>query len=187
LISIAGGETTAHTLSSAVYYLLKTPESKRRLFDEVRSRYTDFDEIDATSALQLPYLRAVINEALRIHPSGAQGFPRVSPGMTVHGLYVPPGVRYLIDTLFQTHQAEKIYQTEIYTSAWAVTHDPRNFEDPNKFRPERWLDPSCTDVKEASQPFSLGSRACVGRKLVDPSKLVTTITSHIIILTDLAL
>ncbi|KAF5862542.1 hypothetical protein ETB97_011539 [Aspergillus alliaceus] len=32
-----------------------------------------------------------------------------------------------------------------------------------QFKPERWIDPNCTDVKEASQPFSLGLRACVGR------------------------
>lgn len=55
-------------------------------------------------------------------------------------------------------------QTEVYTSAWAVTHDPRNFHEPMTFIPERWLDPECKDVKEASQPFSLGYRACIGRK-----------------------
>lgn len=55
-------------------------------------------------------------------------------------------------------------QTEIYTSAWTVTHDPGNFSDPMSFKPERWLDPESKDVKEASQPFSLGPRGCLGRK-----------------------
>jgi cytochrome P450 len=55
-------------------------------------------------------------------------------------------------------------QTEVYTSAWAVTHDARNFHEPTVFKPERWLDPQCRDIKEASQPFSLGYRACIGRK-----------------------
>lgn len=39
-----------------------------------------------------------------------------------------------------------------------------------KFKPERWTDPECRDVKDASQPFSLGYRACIGRKLVSQSK-----------------
>lgn len=45
-----------------------------------------------------------------------------------------------------------------------MIHDPANFHEPLTFKPERWLDPDCIDVKEASQPFSLGYRACLGRK-----------------------
>ncbi|KAK4210068.1 cytochrome P450 [Rhypophila decipiens] len=141
---LAGGETTATCLAAAVYYLLKTPATMEKLKSEIRTRYKSYDEIDATSAMQLPYLQAVINEALRIHPPGSQGFPRVSPGCEIDGHWVPKG-------------------TEVYTSAWAVTHDPRNFHEPMTFIPERWLDPECKDVKEASQPFSLGYRACIGR------------------------
>lgn len=42
--------------------------------------------------MQLPYLQAVINEALRIHPPGSQGFPRVSTGADIDGFPVPKGV-----------------------------------------------------------------------------------------------
>ena len=59
-------------------------------------------------------------------------------------------------------------QVEMYTSAWTVTHDPQYFHEPFKFRPERWIDVESTDVKEASQPFSLGPRGCLGRKYVQP-------------------
>ncbi|KAK3343535.1 cytochrome P450 monooxygenase [Lasiosphaeria hispida] len=141
---IAGGETTATCLTAAVYYLLKTPATLGKLTSEIRTRYSRYEDIDANSALQLPYLQAVINEALRIHPPGSQGFPRVSTGADIDGFKVPKGV-------------------EVYTSAWAVTHDPKNFHEPMRFKPERWLDPDNTDVKEASQPFSLGYRACIGR------------------------
>ncbi|KAL8747224.1 MAG: hypothetical protein Q9184_007629, partial [Pyrenodesmia sp. 2 TL-2023] len=40
-----------------------------------------------------------------------------------------------------------------------------NFEDPWTFRPERWLGANKTDELEASQPFTLGTRACLGRGL----------------------
>ncbi|KIA75979.1 cytochrome P450 [Aspergillus ustus] len=141
---IAGGETVATTLAGATYHLLRTPSAYEELKREVRGRYKSYEEIDGQSALQLPYLQAVINEALRMHPSGAQGFSRLSPGTTVSGYWVPKG-------------------TEIYTSAWTIIHDPANFHEPNTFKPERWIDPECQDNKEASQPFSLGLRACIGR------------------------
>lgn len=112
---------------------------------EIRSRYKSEDEINSTSALQLPYLQAVINEALRMHPSGAQGFPRISPGMKIDGKWVPQG-------------------TEVYTCTWVVSHSAEYFEKPDEFLPERWIDNSYKDVKEASQPFSLGYRACIGRR-----------------------
>ncbi|KAI0195407.1 benzoate 4-monooxygenase cytochrome P450 [Xylaria flabelliformis] len=143
-------EITAHAstlispLASATYYLLTTPNALKKLAEEVRSHYQSYEDIDANTALQLPYLRAVIDEALRVHPSGAQGFPRISPGVVIDGHYVPAGV-------------------EVYTSSWSVVHDPSNFHEPMIFKPERWLDKNCTDVKEASQPFSLGYRACIGR------------------------
>ncbi|KAK8107114.1 uncharacterized protein PG998_009127, partial [Apiospora kogelbergensis] len=141
---IAGGETTATCLAAAFYYLLKTPKTLEKLVNEIRSRYSDYDMIDAISAQQLPYLHAVLNESLRIYPPGPLGFPRISPGCNIDGFWIPKG-------------------TEVYTSAFAVTHDVRYFHDPESFMPERWLDPDCADVKEASQPFSLGYRACIGR------------------------
>ncbi|KAL8826319.1 MAG: hypothetical protein Q9191_003870 [Dirinaria sp. TL-2023a] len=59
--------------------------------------------------------------------------------------------------------ADGYIKTEMYTSAWTVTHDPNNFREPMRFDPSRWLDAKSTDMKEASQPFSLGARGCLGR------------------------
>lgn len=94
-VSIAGGETVSTVLAAVTYYLLTNPETYIKLRQEIRTRYSNYDEIDATSSLQLPYLQAVINEALRIYPPGPQGFPRVSPGAVVDGMYVPAGVSIL--------------------------------------------------------------------------------------------
>lgn len=60
----------------------------------------------------------------------------------------------------------------MYTSAWTVTHDEKYWHEPFAFKPERWIDPDCKDVKEASQPFSLGPRGCLGRKYVFPTFLL---------------
>ena len=143
--------------------------------NEIRSRWNSYSEISSASALQLTYLQAVINEALRIHPSGANGFPRISPGATVDGHWVPAGVRYY-SILFSGHVKRFVSnamqkQTEIFTSTWTVSHDERYFADPDAFIPERWVDPNCKDTKEASQPFSLGYRACIGRRYGEPGEI----------------
>ncbi|KAF5027086.1 hypothetical protein F66182_798 [Fusarium sp. NRRL 66182] len=142
---IAGGETVATFLAGMTYFLIKTPRAYQKLRDEIRGRYKSRDEITALSASQLPYLQAVISEGLRIYPPGSQGFPRTCPGAKIDGNWVPKG-------------------TEVYTSAWTVTHDEANFHAPYEFKPERWLDKSCEDNLDASQPFSLGPRGCVGKK-----------------------
>ena len=47
-----------------------------------------------------------------------------------------------------------------------MAHDAAHFRRPREFIPERWLDPESKDIKEASQPFSVGPRGCLGRKYV---------------------
>jgi cytochrome P450 len=159
--SIAGAETTATCLAATVYYLLKTPPALRKLEHEIRTHYFHYTEIDATSAQQLPYLQAALHESLRIYPPGSLGFPRISPGCQIDGVWIPRG-------------------TEVYTSAFSVTHDESYFQDPERYVPERWMDGDASagerrDVKEASQPFSLGYRACIGRKYVALSSCNTFI------------
>ncbi|KAL8865101.1 MAG: hypothetical protein Q9174_007069, partial [Haloplaca sp. 1 TL-2023] len=88
---IAGGETVSTFLPAVTYYLLTNPEPYRKLREEIRSSYKSLDEINAASALRLPYLQAVIAEGLRIYPPGSQGFPRISPGMMVDEHFVPEG------------------------------------------------------------------------------------------------
>ncbi|KAK1689331.1 cytochrome P450 [Colletotrichum godetiae] len=143
-LTIAGGETTATFLAAATYYLLRNPVCLLKLQAEIKSRFSSFEEINATAARQLPYLQAVINEGLRLYAPGSQGFPRLSPGMKVGDIYVPAGA-------------------EIFTHAWTLTHSEQYFSDPKSFRPERWLDADSTDVREASQPFSMGPRGCLGQ------------------------
>ncbi|KAK3684172.1 cytochrome P450 [Podospora appendiculata] len=130
-LTIAGAETTATSLSAAIYYLLKTPTALERLTAEIRTRYQSYGEINIASAMQLPYLQAVINETTRVHPSGAHGHPRVSPGIQVDGKWVPQGVSAGLSG----------GQTETYTSTWSVSHSAKYFANPDEFRPERWIEP----------------------------------------------
>ncbi|KAM3425609.1 hypothetical protein BST61_g7556 [Cercospora zeina] len=147
---IAGGETVASFFAASTYYLCANKHCLPRLQKEIRSRFSSLAEIDAVSAGQLKYLQAVIQEGLRIFPPGSQGFPRLSPGVEIEGKWIPKG-------------------TEIYTSAWAVTHDAANFHHANSFLPERWRLTSSDD---------LGLRAN-SSALMEINLLLATITNQI--------
>ncbi|KAI1128171.1 cytochrome P450 [Nemania abortiva] len=143
-LTIAGGETVATTLSGLTCFLTQNPEKLEMLVNEIRTAFNSYDDINATAAQKLPYLQAVLNEGLRLFPPASGGAPRVSPGFELHGYYIPVG-------------------TEINVSPWTITHDEKYFSDPWEFKPERWLDPASTDVRDASRPFLLGPRDCLGR------------------------
>ena len=91
---LGGSETTATTLSCIVYYLLKNPVIMAKLQHEIRTRYRCYADISSSSALHLPYLKAVILEGLRIFPPVPFALPRVVPdgGDEVDGCFLPAGV-----------------------------------------------------------------------------------------------
>ncbi|KAF4914570.1 Cytochrome P450 monooxygenase BOT4 [Colletotrichum viniferum] len=143
-IAITGGETVATTLSALTCFLGQNPEKLELLGQEIRVAFKTYDEITGSKAQQLPYLQAVINGGLRPFPPASGGATRLSPGFDLHGQYIPEG-------------------TDISVSLWSTVHNPEYFSDPGHFKPERWLDPHCKDNKDASRPFLLGPRDCLGR------------------------
>ncbi|KAM7187771.1 hypothetical protein V8F20_010828 [Naviculisporaceae sp. PSN 640] len=155
LIVLAGSETTATALSGAAYFLCKHPEIQRKLTEEIRAAFIEESEIDMVSVNKLRYMLAVLDETLRIYPPAANSFPRQCQkgGDIIMGKHVPGG-------------------TTLDTFHWAMTHSTKYFTDPEEFIPERWLADNPrfpNDTLEASQPFSVGPRNCIGKKYVMPS------------------
>ncbi|POS68879.1 hypothetical protein DHEL01_v212727, partial [Diaporthe helianthi] len=152
----AGSETTATALCGMFYYLGRHPKVYETLAREVRTAFSCEGDINIKSTARLPYLAAVIQEILRIYPPGAETPPRVSPGDVVGGYYIPKG-------------------TWVSTYQWASFHNPKNFADPERFCPERWLPPShplfdCRfegDNRFVFKPFSFGPRDCIGQTLAN--------------------
>jgi len=150
----AGSETTATTMASLTFYLLRSPETFKALTEEVRGAFTDSAQIDTDSTAALPYLFAVIEEGLRMFPAVATGLPRYCPGAYIAGHYIPAG-------------------TVVSASLQVVARSPANFALPRTFAPARWLpethplyDPVfAADNKDATKPFSVGPRACLGKNL----------------------
>ncbi|KAL9097591.1 MAG: hypothetical protein Q9165_000487 [Trypethelium subeluteriae] len=150
VLIVAGSETTATLLSGATYYLLRNPRVMKKLVEEVRTSFTQEEEINLTGVNRLVYMLAVLDEALRIYPPAAGSITRVVPtsGGTVGGKWLPGG-------------------TLVAVSHLAAYRSPRNFKDPDSFVPERWLgDPVYADDNKAVfQPFNIGPRSCIGRNL----------------------
>lgn len=95
LLIFAGSETTAATISAVTWFMLKSPDMMERLQRELRDAFHKLEEIDVASASKLPYLNAVIREALRMHPPASTSNPRyVDRPIVVAGHAVPPGVSF---------------------------------------------------------------------------------------------
>lgn len=122
----AGSDTTAISLSSIMWHLMHSPETLRRLraeIDEFTAQGRCSDNITFKQSQDMPYLQAVMKEALRIH--SATGLPmwRVVPdgGAEISGRFFPAG-------------------TVVGVNTWVAHHDERTFPDAKTFRPERWLE-----------------------------------------------
>ncbi|KAF2626333.1 cytochrome P450 monooxygenase-like protein [Macroventuria anomochaeta] len=150
LLIIAGSETSATCLSGAVYYLLKNPTWITCLLSELRSAFKNESEMSFQSLSHLKVLQAVIQESLRMYPPLPVDMPRMTPpeGATVCGAYIPP-------------------HTSISIPHYPAYHSHLNFKDPDTFAPERWLgdEKYADDRRSVLQPFSMGSRNCIGQNL----------------------
>lgn len=160
----AGSDTTAIALRAIIYFLLRNPKTMEKIVGEI-------DEADKQEQLSspisyresmshLPYLGAVIKEAMRLHPSVGLILERHVPedGITVCEKHIPAG-------------------TTVGINAWVLHHDPRVFPDPESFVPERWLESSPEKLKEMEQSFfafGAGSRTCVGKNisLIEMHKII---------------
>ncbi|KAI3391477.1 hypothetical protein diail_7308 [Diaporthe ilicicola] len=94
VLTTAGSETTATVLSGALNYLVNNPDKLAILVQETRQRFQTEEEISLDSLRQLPYLNAVINEALRLCPPVPWILPRRVPasGGKVAGIWLPGDV-----------------------------------------------------------------------------------------------
>lgn len=122
LFMVAGTETTATALSGTTYYLLKNPAYMKKLVEEIRSAFSDFDDVTFEGLARLKYLQAILQEGLRMYPPVPIALPRRTPqeGAMVCGEFVPGDV-------------------SIGVMQFATYRSSKNFTKPYEFRPERWL------------------------------------------------
>ena len=136
---VAGHETTATAISWAFYWIHKLPAVREKLLVELDSLG---ENPDSNTIFKLPYLTAVCNETLRIHPVGMLTFPRkVKTPISVCGYQLEPGT-IIMGSIYLTHQREDIYPQ------------------PEQFNPERFLERQFSPYEFL--PFGGGARRCIG-------------------------
>lgn len=175
VLTTAGSETTATTLCGAVNYLMAHPEKLTLLSTEIRSSFRNMEQITLATLQDLPYLNAVIQEALRLCPAIPWVLPRRVPagGDTVCGFWLPGGVSSRPVNLTGRNSDLTTTQTPVSIQAWTLNRDPSYFHNPTSFEPERWLpeasskedSPFYRDQRRAIEPFSTGPRSCMGQHL----------------------
>jgi cytochrome P450 len=144
----AGTDTTTAALTNSVYLLYKNPNVLARLREELDAA-TGTTEIPSYDALaQLPYLRACVEESLRVRPASSMGLPRVVPkgGRMIAGKFIDEGVTVSVPT-------------------YTLLRSPEAFDNPEEFDPERWISGDKERMNKAHFPFSTGPRACIGRNI----------------------
>jgi cytochrome P450 len=122
----AGSDTTAASLSATLYYLIRNPRTMDRLREEIVqfSKTSGKDRITFKESLEMPYLQAVLKEAMRLH--AATGLPlwRVvpEPGAEICGVFFPAG-------------------TVVGVNTWVAHYNEDVFgKDAAEFKPERWME-----------------------------------------------
>ncbi|PGH04426.1 hypothetical protein AJ79_07082 [Helicocarpus griseus UAMH5409] len=149
-----GADTTVSTISSFFLAMALFPEVQKRAQEEIdlvvgQNRLPEFSDRD-----KLPYVDAILKEALRWHPVAPMGLPhRAMQDDVLEGFLIPKG-------------------SIILANIWAMFHDPNNFKDPMEFKPERFL-----GLKPERDPhtlaFGFGRRACPGRVVADTNLYLT--------------
>ncbi|KAB8206978.1 Cytochrome P450 [Aspergillus parasiticus SU-1] len=145
----AGSATTAIALNNVLFWLLRTPTCLIRLREEIDTALgPDTVVAPYEKVKHLPYLRACLDESLRITPPFSYNLPRRTPsdGATILGSFVPGN-------------------TTVSISSYVIHHTEHIFAEPGKFMPERWLGEDGRRLQSYFVPFSSGTRACIGRNL----------------------
>ena len=145
----AGSTTTAIAIANVMYQLLKHPQCMQKLREEVDATLENDEEIAPYEKVKyLPYLRACLDESLRMFPPISHGLTRETPqeGSEIAGHYIPGG-------------------TTVAVSAFVAHRDPVMFPEPEKYNPERWLGESGKDLGPYFIAFSAGARGCIGRNI----------------------
>jgi cytochrome P450 len=141
---LAGHETTALSLSWTWYLLGENRAAEAKLHEELdhtlAGRAPNVADLE-----KLPYLHAVVSESLRLYPP-AYMLARTSIAPSSFGGYeFPTG-------------------TTVLASQWVMHRDKRYYDDPDAFRPERWLDGLAARLPAGAYfPFGDGPRRCIGQ------------------------
>ncbi|XP_042496392.1 cytochrome P450 736A117-like [Macadamia integrifolia] len=141
-----GTNPTSILLEWTMAEILKHPEVKKEVQEEVRGVTRGKENIADVDIKQMQYLNAVIKETLRLHPPLPLLIPRkLTKNVNIQGFEVPA-------------------KTMVIFNAWAIGRDPVFWDEPEKFKPERFLNDAYFGFNGYTDfyviPFGIGRREC---------------------------
>ena len=139
---LAGHESTANTMSWALYLLERHPEHEARLRAELdtvlQGREPSYEDVSS-----MPFMRAVLQETTRLYPPIPLYSRQAVEDDRIHGRSVPAGSLVII-------------------SPWLVHRHRKLWSQPEVFDPDRFLAEDSDRPRYAYIPFSAGPRTCLG-------------------------
>jgi cytochrome P450 len=157
---LAGHETTALALSYALYLLATHPDRAARLTAEVDevlgARLPAFGDLE-----RLSFTEAVVLESMRLYPPAWVVARQALVPVEIGGYAFPKGAQFVM-------------------SPFIIHRDPRTFEEPEAFRPERWAGDLARRLPRfAYFPFGGGPRVCIGNRFaMMEAKLVLAVLAQ---------
>ncbi|KAJ0125283.1 hypothetical protein J7T55_006628 [Diaporthe amygdali] len=146
----AGTATTSSVLTLISFYIISEPRIRNRLRDELGVAMAGVPPgklLQWTQLEKIPYLNACIKEGVRIGRTFRRN-GRISPDQELQ------------------YKGYTIPKNTLVSMSLSLQHvDPAVFPEPNRFRPERWLGEYDPRMDDYMQPFSKGSRDCLGKNL----------------------
>lgn len=142
----AGSDTTTSTIEWAMAELIKNVESMKKVQDELEIELSGSDYPKESQLLQMSYVQACVKETLRLHPPA----PLLLPHRAIETCQV---MSYTIPK-----------DAQIFVNVWAIARDPLIWEEPEMFRPQRFLsyDMDFKGNDFEFLPFGAGRRICPG-------------------------
>ncbi|KAK6128168.1 hypothetical protein DH2020_038087 [Rehmannia glutinosa] len=145
-----GTDTVAILLEWILARMILHPDIQSKAQDEIDSVIGTNTTVSDYDLPNMPYLLAIVKETLRLHPPG----PLLSwARLSIHDNHVGP---HFIPA-----------GTTAMVNMWAITHDDKVWPEPEKFRPERFLEEDVatmgSDLRLA--PFGSGRRVCPGKTM----------------------
>nr|UUV61158.1 codon optimized SrKAHe1 [synthetic construct]UUV61162.1 KAHe1 [Stevia rebaudiana] len=143
----AGSDTSAGTMEWAMSLLVNHPHVLKKAQAEIDRVIGNNRLIDESDIGNIPYIGCIINETLRLYPAGPLLFPHESSAdCVISGYNIPRG-------------------TMLIVNQWAIHHDPKVWDDPETFKPERFQGLEGTRDGFKLMPFGSGRRGCPGEGL----------------------
>ncbi|XP_058798490.1 probable cytochrome P450 12a5, mitochondrial [Phymastichus coffea] len=153
---ILGMQATVNSQAFLLYYLAKNPRVQRKLHAEINLKARNDLLITKATLDNMPYLSACINECLRLRPPFPYLTRLLPKTIVLHGYTLPKGTYIIMANQISSQKEE-------------------NFEDPEKFKPERWLNTNEESYpKNSYLPFGKGLRSCIGESMAKLEMMLLT-------------